>query len=117
MEGYAKIANLMGHHQELAIFRRFNVLNFQNLLYLQAKLTYLEDDLRKLARCDAAEPSRRFYSKEWWSLARTRGNGTERAQWKKILQIRKTLREYSTIISLVISQSHDLSRVRLTSFT
>jgi len=111
MEGYAKIANLMGHHQELAIFRRFSVLNFQNLLYLQAKLTYLEGDLRKLAQCDAAEPSRRFYSKEWWSLARAGGNGTERAQWKKVLQIRKTLREYSTILSLILFGHHFFSHM------
>ena len=34
MEGYAKIACLMGEFPEVAIFRRFGALNAQNLLCL-----------------------------------------------------------------------------------
>jgi hypothetical protein len=95
MDGYAKIAHLMGRHTELGIFRRFGALNFQNLLYLQAKLTRLENDLKQLVQRDQAHPDREFYSKDWWSLARTKGNDPNKRQWKKVLQIRKTLREYS----------------------
>lgn len=101
MEGYAKIAQLMGSHGELAILRRFGRLNFQNLLYMQARLTHLEKDLNDLAQADKAEPDRSYYSKDWWSLARSRCDN-EKKQWKKVLQIRKALKEYSTNSSVTI---------------
>jgi hypothetical protein len=47
MEGYAKVAHLMGTHGEFGIFRRFQTLNMQNLLYLQAEITHLEAELRQ----------------------------------------------------------------------
>jgi hypothetical protein len=42
MEGYPKIAQLMSQHGGLAIFRKCGSMNIQNLLYIQAELTYLE---------------------------------------------------------------------------
>ncbi|PMD29525.1 hypothetical protein L207DRAFT_538709 [Hyaloscypha variabilis F] len=54
MEGYARIATLMGRSPELGIFRGFKMLNAQNLLYLQAELTQLEIDLGKLRENDRA---------------------------------------------------------------
>jgi hypothetical protein len=102
MDGYSKIAHLMGHHNELAIFRRFSVLNFQNLLYLQAKLTHLEAELEELAKIDEADPGRANYKRDWWSLASAGDNDPQKMQWKKVLQIRKTLNEYSAkILSMV----------------
>lgn len=95
MDGYPKIAYLMGHHPELAIFRRFSVLNSQNLLYLQAKLTHLEAELQELAQSDEGEPGRTNYKRDWWSLVRTTDGDPQKMQWKKVLQIRKTLKEYS----------------------
>jgi len=49
MDGYAKVAGLMGHHNEIASFRCFGTLGFQNLLYLQAELIELENELQALA--------------------------------------------------------------------
>jgi hypothetical protein len=43
----------MGEHPDLLILCRFDALNAQNLLYLQAQLIELEEDLRKYARQDA----------------------------------------------------------------
>jgi len=94
MEGYSKIASLMSHHDELAIFRRFGTLNLQNLLYLQAELTHLEEDLRKIVANDQAHPGRQFHTKYWYSLAHSE-NDEEKEQWDKVLQIRETLKEYS----------------------
>jgi hypothetical protein len=94
MEGYAKIASLMSHHRELAIFRRFGIFNLQNLLYLQAELTHLEGDLKELVEKDQADPSRLFYTKHWYSLAHSEGD-EEKEQWDKVLQIREKLKEYS----------------------
>jgi hypothetical protein len=95
MEGYPKIAHLMGHHPEVAILRRFSVLNSQNLLYLQARLTHLEAELAELAQSDEAEPGRKNYKRDWWSLARTRDGDPSKIQWKKVLEVRKALKEYS----------------------
>lgn len=46
MDGYAKLATLMGAYPEIAIVRRFSALNAQGILYLQAELVYLESRLR-----------------------------------------------------------------------
>jgi hypothetical protein len=43
--GYPKIARLMGENPDLAIFRSFRELNARNLLYYQAELVHLEDQL------------------------------------------------------------------------
>lgn len=99
MDGYPKIAHLMGRHPELAILRRFRTLNNQNLLYLQAKLTHLEEEVEELAQKDDADPRGKNYKRDWWSLARSRGNNTNKRQWKKVLQIRKTLNVYSASFS------------------
>ncbi|KAI9650738.1 hypothetical protein NHQ30_000762 [Ciborinia camelliae] len=68
-EGYAKLAQTMARHDELGIFRRFRKLGLQNLLYLQAELTYLEKDLENLAQRDTCHQSRVEHSKDWYSLA------------------------------------------------
>jgi hypothetical protein len=96
MEGYYKIARLMGEHHELEIFRRFATLNMQNLLHLQGELTQLELELHDLAKRDETHPDRKFHSKDWRSLARTPGDGNE-LQWQKALQVREKLKEYSAI--------------------
>ncbi|KAE8447378.1 hypothetical protein EG329_010792 [Mollisiaceae sp. DMI_Dod_QoI] len=82
MDGYAKISHLMSNHHELAIFRRFDRLAIQNLLYLQAKLTYLENDLQTQVTLDKDDPCHRNYSKDWWSLAKSQ-HDHEKRQWKK----------------------------------
>jgi hypothetical protein len=47
MSGYEKIARLMCRHPEMATFQRFDLLNTMNILFLQAELTHLQDDLRQ----------------------------------------------------------------------
>ncbi|KAK3367584.1 hypothetical protein B0H63DRAFT_455673 [Podospora didyma] len=67
MDGYQKTAHLMARHEEFAILRGFKHLNYQNLLYLQAEISYLEEDLSDLAERDRqSHPDR---AKNWWALA------------------------------------------------
>ena len=94
MDGYWKIADLMGSHTEFAIFRRFRSLNMQNLLYLQAEIIHLEEELVELALRDARHPGRGSYSKDWWSLARGTDHG-DQDQWGMILELRGKLDAYS----------------------
>ena len=98
MEGYAKVASMMGRHSELAILRRFGQLNLQNLLYLQAELVHLEAELKVLADADMSFDTsiRNFYSKDWFTLSQSKIDGDDR-QWQKVLQIREKLEIYSTL--------------------
>ncbi len=102
MEGYPKIASLMGAHPEVAIFRRFGALNAQNLLYLQAELVALEKDLRTCAAEDWAskDTDRVFYCRDWYSLSSSWDNESSDSevtgrQWQIMLKIREKLKEYS----------------------
>lgn len=95
MDGYAKVASLMCKYEEFAILKRFKSLNYQNLLYRQAEITYLREDLEKLAERDATVPDRQFYTKDWWTLAHTATKQQGGEQWRKVQQIRKKLDEYS----------------------
>lgn len=96
MEGYAKIASRIAAHPELGIYRRFAVLNAQNILYLQAELHGLEQELRQYASEDAAASSdeeRKLYSRDWQTLAESADS--DRRQWNTMCRIRSKLREYS----------------------
>lgn len=90
MEGYAKVAKLMSMYPEFAVFRRFQALNIQNLLYLQAEIIHLEDGLKTIIAEDAERPDRRFHSQDWWSLSQ---DGEE--QWESWLELRTKLEKYS----------------------
>lgn len=98
MDGYPKIAGLMSRHHELAIFRRFDELNYRNILYLQAELVQLEDELREIATQDQESPSRTLYARDWSSLAQSESEGDGRLQWQKVLLIREKLEKYSKLV-------------------
>lgn len=95
MEGYPKISQLMGCQDECAIYRRFRNLNSLNLLYLQAELTHLEQDLQRLTERDARTLKRRFYAKDWLSLSQNDEEEEDAEQWDKFLEIRRKLEQYS----------------------
>jgi hypothetical protein len=98
INGYPKLAEHMGGTPEISIFRRFETLNRQNLLYLQAELTALERELRNLeaesAACDAADP-RSQYSRDWEWMSMTDEKSNINPQWQLFLRIRVVLKEYS----------------------
>jgi len=102
-EGYATIGKLMGHHPQLALFRRFGALNAQNLLYLQAELTYLELELRVVEgkNRQSSHPQKRDYTGSWWKLRQgyelqvSQTPTGEQHQWGIVLKIREKLKEYS----------------------
>jgi hypothetical protein len=98
MNGYSKLASIMGAHPELANFRRFRTLNAQNLLHLQAELVFLENKLRQCVQADASSGhvDRALYDRDWQSLfesGATSGENSE--QWTTALRIRCVLKEYS----------------------
>jgi len=98
--GYARTAKLMSVHEELAIYRRFTQSNRQNLLYLQAKVISLQNELSKVVLEDREnDEERAIYDLDWWALAH--GNGQDgRRQWKKVKKLMKTLKSYSKLRSI-----------------
>ena len=98
MEGYEKLAQLMGnshtdHH--FLIFEKFEHLSAQNLLYLQAEIVNLRETLAVLAKEDAESenPERQLFMKDWWALS----SAEDCEQWETFLQLRSKLREYCTL--------------------
>lgn len=94
MEGYHKMAQLMADYDEFNIIRRFRALNIQNLLYLQAEIVHLEEDLMELANRDTKNPARQYHGRDWWSLANGESDG-DREQWQKVLELRAKLDIYN----------------------
>lgn len=71
MEGYSKLATLMASYPDTAIIRRFAALNMQKILYLQAELTYLEDELREIEKSDknSSDPNKKDASLDFIALS------------------------------------------------
>ena len=103
MEGYAKLALLMGQFPDVAIFKRYGTLNNLNLLYLQARMENLEAKLRSFAYEDENSNTmpRMYYSKDWFclkeSISPLAEEGSNCRQWQTFLEIRETLKEYSML--------------------
>ncbi|KAK4692568.1 hypothetical protein P7C71_g4665, partial [Lecanoromycetidae sp. Uapishka_2] len=69
MEGYAKLSSCMSADYEFAIFRKFGALNLQNLLYYQAELMDLEEDLRVQVGVGPDSPMMRYNNKKVLRIA------------------------------------------------
>jgi hypothetical protein len=94
--GYPKLAAKMELQPELAIYRRFGALNGQNLLYYQAELMDLEQQLRKQQAEDGKNlhGKKSEYGKDWYRLQDSSEDG-DTEQLDLVLKIRKLLNEYS----------------------
>lgn len=121
MEGYTKLATVMGAYPEVAIVRRFASLNMQNILYLQAEITELEAQLRIIEEEDrlSGDTDRTDCAFDWLALrdyvnpeqdkvkndeelvsggssARVVGERLpSNARWRLLTEIRAKLKEYS----------------------
>ena len=91
--GYPKFAGRMELIPEIAIFRRFGALNAQNLLYLQAQLVSLEQELRAREKEDSVS-GHTNYAFDWFWLQRS-AEGGHCTQWDLVKKTRKMLKEYS----------------------
>lgn len=97
MDGYNRLAALIGTSQNLAIFRRFSILNSKNLLYMQGEIIHLEKELNAIA-CEDKESDDPEKAEFEFCIHTLKGphkceDGDD--QWCKILEIRQKLKEYS----------------------
>lgn len=96
-DGYGRVAELMSNHEEFAILRRFKHLNMKNLLYLQAEIAHLEEEIDELANRDSLNPDLQFHGRDWWSLANGEDDSSQE-QWNKVLQLREKLEIYNDAV-------------------
>jgi hypothetical protein len=98
--GYGFMGKLIGEAPETGIFRSFAALSAENLLYLQAELVSLETDWHALQEANKTSTDiskqRRIYD---WDDLRNSGEAEDSEnQWEDMLNIRKTLKEYRTML-------------------
>lgn len=96
VNGYPKVAGQIELLPETAIFRRFGGLNAQNLLYYQAELAGLEEELHRQQLQDSCSghSGKANYAFSWYHLSRSDGDN-EKRQLQLVYRIRETLRLYS----------------------
>ena len=99
--GYPKLANLMSHSPETAIFRRFNDLNILTLLRLQAEIHDMEHQLQEIRREDnlSGDSVRPSYTKDFRLMRDWKETG-DSLQYDLLVTIGEKLHQYS----------HDFSR-------
>ena len=101
--GYPMLAGRMGNMPEVAMFRRFGALNARSLLYYQAELAHLEDELQLLEAEDAKskDGKKEKYTTNafWLNTADFRPDGElrdgDKRQRDLIVHMRRILKEYS----------------------
>lgn len=88
-DGYRGLAGYMGPHLHsgMGVFKRFSNLNTLNLLYMQAELIHLEQELKVLAYIDYGYPANYTFAKRVRDMKTSPGS----IQWQKVLEIRKML--------------------------
>jgi len=91
--GYHRLADLMGHYSEAAIFRRFGALNMLNLLSLQAELVDLQVQFRDVWIEDetSSDNSEKLFSTHFRTLRKSEDSH----HLKMLIEIRQKLQEYS----------------------
>jgi len=104
MEGYAKISQFMGEHPESALVVRFSDINLQNILYLQAEIYGLLQDLRFIETENQKSSSDEVkqFPLDWYTLANTLDDGKTNKQWATVQRLRPLLKEYSMRLFLLV---------------
>jgi len=99
-EGYAKLGNYIGQNPQHAIFCSFRDLYAENLLYLQAEVVYLSDELKRVQDKDNATTGdddetdvRSSYFRDW-RLLRASAEGESSEQLNAIIKLKEALDKY-----------------------
>lgn len=103
--GYPRLAGQMGRLPQLGVFRRFGALNMRSLLYYQAELAQIEQDLIQTELEDArnTQDLQGDYCGNWADLSGSTTDHNQEfsgEQWELVLKMRKLLKEYSKIFKI-----------------
>ena len=91
--GYNKLANLFNIYEDLAAFRCFNELNAKNLLYMQAELLHLDQQLTLHIEGDFTDNKSEAngIARYWKALEDSSEGQTGYYQKQKVMEIRGRL--------------------------
>ncbi|RHZ65491.1 uncharacterized protein CDV56_105129 [Aspergillus thermomutatus] len=94
-DGYDKLAAWIASDRGLSIYRRFARLNAKNLLYLQAEIITVAEDLQEIIDEDQKSEDAKVkrYSTSVWYL-----KNTPSLQWARFLELRRLLNEYNNAL-------------------
>ncbi|KAI5924173.1 hypothetical protein F4810DRAFT_666068 [Camillea tinctor] len=102
--GYDRLAQFMGRHPQLGIFRRFGALAYETLLYYQAEISDIEQRLRGLRAANKSPgdgpggDNRKEYMMSWVELLESTESDdpddTGREQLKLIMRLRDLMVKY-----------------------
>ena len=83
--------------ERYSIYRQFQELACEDLLYRQSELVHLEKDLQDIVQNDnknGREKEERRYSLDWRKLSSSAERGSKSKHWAKRLEARSKLEEY-----------------------
>ncbi len=93
MSGYEKLSRLIGTYPELAMYRKFSTLSAKLLLYKQAELQHLENELRIMSQYNARDAQKSVYTVSWKAMNDASGDGGD-LQKQKISEINEKMDQY-----------------------
>jgi hypothetical protein len=99
MEGYDRIAPLMAEYRDVAMFRKFSILNNRMLCYTQAQLIEKENRLIHAIKADlnSGDEARMKYAFNFRAIGRSLGQGEGTSTQRELMDaIRPLLSFYST---------------------
>jgi hypothetical protein len=94
MTGYEKLSRLIGVYPELAIYRKFSTLCAKMLLYKQAELQHLENELDIISQIDSRDSEKSVFTVSWKAIDKSLTEGGDNLQKQKILEIDEKINEY-----------------------
>lgn len=95
--GYQHLSSFMAQEQRYGLFREFQELAYEDLLYRQSELAHLEKDLQVIVKHDrenGRDNEEKLYSLDWRRLSTSSQRGSQSKHWSKRLEVRTKLREY-----------------------
>lgn len=109
MTGYERLSRLIGTYPELAIYRKFSTLCTKLLLYKQAELQHLENELDIISQMDARDPRKSVYAVSWEALNGASAIGGDDLQRQKLMEIDEKMDKYYSAL-LKAYQVHSLAK-------
>lgn len=108
MANYDRLADLVGTHRELGLFKRFAKLNAKDILYMQAELIHLEAELERieLENARSGDADKEAFQVSVFDLKESAGTQKD-LQWRKALEIREKLKAYSLFFTLILTDDAD----------
>jgi len=105
MAGYEKLSRLIGTYPGLAIYRKFSNLCAKMILYKQAELQHLENELSIIVQNDAHDSRKSAYTVSWAAINEASEGGGDDLQKEKILEIDRKLDNYCQGHTLIIQSA------------